>query len=496
MASDPSNLEEQQQTETIEADTFAQLIQRDFKPRSDESRSRIETAVATLAQQALEGTVKMGDDVFSTVDALVSELDRKLSQQMNAILHHPEFQELESAWRGLDYLVSNTETSTDLKIRVFNVSKSELGTMFKEYRNAAWDQSPLFKKVYEQEFGQLGGDPYGCFVCDMHFDYSSKDLNIMKGLAKIGSAAHAPVIAAADSNLINMDSWTEINDPRDLANRFDTMEHQAWNAFRKSDDSKYLALTMPRVLGRSIYSTNDNPIEEFAFDEVTNGEHDKHLWINSSYALGVRINAAFREYGWCTRIRGVEAGGTVEGLPMAIHPTDDGGVDQKCPTEVAIPDRREAELSELGLMPLIHRKNTTDATFMGAQTVHKPAKYDDAQATANARMAARLPYLFASCRFAHYLKCMVRDWVGLSKEGPELEAELSDWVHQYVTADPEGAGEETRARFPLKAASVKVEPDPENPGYYKSRFLFVPHHQLEGMDISVSMVSQLSQGKS
>ncbi len=436
----------------------------------------------------------MGDDVFSTIDAMIAEIDRKLSDQMNAILHHPEFQALESAWRGLDYLVSKSETGQDLKIRVMNVSTSELSGMFKQYRGNAWDQSPLFKKVYEQEFGTLGGQPFGAFVCDMYFDHTSKNLNIMKGLARIGAAAHAPMIAAADSNLLGMDRWTELSDPRDLANRFDTQEHLAWNSFRASDDSKYLALTMPRILGRATYTMKDNPIEEFAFDEVTDGAHDKHLWINSAYAMGVRINAAFREYGWCTKIRGVESGGTVTDLPLTTFETDDGGVDQKCPVEVSIPDRREAELSAIGLLPLCHRKNSTDATFVGAQTVHKPTKYDDPKATANAQMAARLPYIFASTRFAHYLKCMVRDWIGGTREGPQLQAELSDWVHQYVTADPDSASEEVKAKLPLKRAEVTVEPDPENPGYYKSRFLFVPHHQLEGMDISVSMVSQLPMG--
>ncbi len=496
MATDAGKLEEGQEAqEAIAFDDFAELIQRDFKPRTDDSRDKIQEAVGTLAQQALSGAVKMGDDVFSTIDRMVAEIDSKMSDQMNAILHNPEFQELESAWRGLDYLVSNSETGQDLKIRVLNISRSELSSMFKQYRGTAWDQSPLFKKVYEHEFGQLGGQPYGAFVCDLQFDHTSKDLNVMKGLARIGAAAHAPMIAAADSNLIGMDDWTEVSDPRDLANRFDTTEHQAWNSFRSSDDSKYLALTMPRILGRATYTVKDNPIEEFEFDEVTNGDHDKHLWVNSAYAMGVRINSAFREYGWCTRIRGVESGGTVTDLPMATFPTDEGGVDQKCPTEVAISDRREAELSDLGLLPLIHRKGTTDATFIGAQTVHKPAKYDDPNATANARLAARLPYLFASCRFAHYLKCMVRDWVGGTREGPQLQADLSDWVHQYVTADPDSSSEETKARLPLKRAEVKVEPDPENPGYYKSRFLFVPHHQLEGMDVSVSMVSQLPQGQ-
>ena len=483
--------EQAAEAESIAFDDFSSLIQRDFKPKNDESRDKIQAAVATLAQQALEDATTISDDVFSTVDAMVHEIDKKLSKQLNAIMHHKEFQELESAWRGLDYLVSNSESGKDLKIRVMNVSHSELSKMFRQYRGAAFDQSPLFKKIYENEFGQLGGAPYGSIVCDYHFDHSSVDLNVMQGLAKIGAAAHAPVIAAADSNLLNMDSWMEVSDPRDLANRFTTTDHAAWNTFRESDDSKYLALTMPRILGRAIYDAKDNPIDEFEYTEVTNGEHDKHLWINSSYAMGVRVNSAFREYGWCTRIRGVEAGGTVEDLPIAKFETDDGGVDMKCPTEVAISDRREAELASLGLMPLIHRKNTSKATFIGAQTVHKPAAYDNPDATANAKLASRLPYIFASCRFAHYLKCMVRDWVGSSREGPQLEADLSDWVHQYVTADPDSASEETKARLPLKRAEVKVFPDPENPGYYKSRFLFVPHHQLEGIDVSVSMVSQL-----
>ncbi len=477
--------------ETMEIDEFSALIQRDFKPKDDKGRDKIQAAVATLAQQALQDTAKIGDDVFSTVGALVSEIDQKLSAQLNSILHHPEFQEIESTWRGLDYLVSGSETGKDLKIRVMNISRSELSSTFKQYRGAAWDQSPLFKKVYENEFGQLGGEPYGAFVCDYQFDHSPKDLAIMKGLARIGAASHAPILSAAGSDLLNMDDWTEVSDPRDLANRFSTTDHMAWNAFRDSDDSKYLALTMPRILGREIYDARDNPIDEFEFTEVTGGQHDKHLWVNSAYAMGVRVNAAFQEFGWCTRIRGVESGGTVEDLPNSTFATDDGGVDQKCPTEVAISDRREAELSELGIMALVHRKNTNKATFIGAQTVHSPQKYDNEQATANAQLASRLPYIFASCRFAHYLKCMVRDWVGSSREGPQLEADLSDWIHQYVTADPDSASEETKARLPLKSAEVKVEADPENPGYYRSRFLFVPHHQLEGMDVSVSMVSQL-----
>lgn len=491
MASGPLQETGAQATEALAIDDFSALLQKEFKPKDDEKKSQIMNAVATLAQQALADARIIGDDVFATVDAMRAELDRKLSEQMNAILHHPDFQKLESAWRGLNYLVSKSETGKDLKIRVLNIGKDECLKVFRQYPNTAWDQSPLFKKIYESEFGQLGGEPYGSFVCDYEFDHGSADLTVMKGLAKIGGAAHAPIIAASNSQLLGMDSWTELGDPRDLAGRFSGSDYAAWRAFRETDDAKYLALTMPRFLGRELYDPKDNPIEEFHFSEVTEGEHDNHLWLNASYALGVRINSAFREYGWCTRIRGVESGGRVTDLPLATFPTDEGGVDQKCPTEIAISDRREAELSELGMIAMIHRKNTTDAVFIGAQTCYSPPAYGNPDATANARLAARLPYVFASSRFAHYLKCMVRDWVGGSREEGQLQADLSDWVHQYVDAAPESSSEETKARLPLKRAEVKVEADPENPGYYKSRFLFVPHHQMEGMDVSVSMVSRL-----
>ena len=477
--------------EPIQLDDFTQLLQKEFKPNDQARTNRIESAVQTLAQQALADTALIGDDVFTTLDALRAALDRKLSEQVNKILHHPEFQALESAWRGLSYLVFNTSTGKDLKIRVLNISKDECRKMFKQYKDAAWDQSPLFKKIYEAEFGQLGGQPYGAFVCDYSFDHSAPDLEVMKGLAKIGAAAHAPFVAAAGPGLLGMDSWQELANPRDLGKLFDATDYAAWRSFRESSDSRYMALTMPRFLGRVTYGAKTDPVEEFDFEEDTDGAHDGHLWVNSSYAMGVRITEAFATWGWCTRIRGVESGGTVEGLPTACFPTDDGGVDMKCPTEIAISDRREAELSKSGLLALIHRKNTDKATFIGAQTIHSPKVYDDPAATANANLSARLPYIFASCRFAHYLKCMVRDWIGGNKEAPQLNYELNRWISQYVDAQPESSSEETKARLPLKDAKIEIIPDEENPGYYKGKFLFVPHYQLEGMDVSLSMVSRL-----
>jgi type VI secretion system protein ImpC len=483
-------------TVELASDDFASLLQREFRPTSPERGVRIEQAVQTLAQQALIDTDVVSDDVFETIDGLIGALDRKLSEQINEIIHNESFQQLESAWRGLAYLVDNTATGTDLKIKVMNVSKAEVGSMLRQYKGTAWDQSPLFKKIYEDEFGKLGGNPFGAFVCDYYFDHSTADLDIMKGLTKIGAAAHAPIISAAAPSILGMESWQELANPRDLAKQFEAVEYAGWRSFRETNDSRYLALTMPRVLGRPLYGEQGEPVEGFQFEEDTDGgAHDKHLWINAGYGLATRITDAFREYGWCTRIRGVQAGGTLEDLPVAIFPTDDGGTDQKCPTEIAISDRRDGELSASGFMALIHRKNTDQATFIGAQTVHKAAVYQDPGATQNANLAARLPYLFASCRFAHYLKCMVRDWVGRARDAESLERELRTWVMQYVDGQPENSSEATQARKPLKGADISITPDEENPGYYKGVFRFLPHYQFEGMDVSLSMVSRLPKGR-
>lgn len=483
------------EAQTVALDDFASLIQKEFKPTDDARASRIELAVQTLAQQALSDVNVIGDDVFTTLDAMRAALDKKLTDQVNQIIHHEDFQKMESAWRGLNYMVMNTSTGKDLKIRVLNISKEECRKMFRQFRDAAWDQSPLFKKVYEAEFGQLGGQPYGAFVCDYAFDHSAPDLEVLKGLAKIGGAAHAPIISAAAPGLLGMESWQELANPRDLAKQFDATDYVAWRAFRESPDSRYLALTMPRFLGRPIYGAKTEPVDQFDFEEdVGGGEHDKHLWVNAAYAMGVRITEAFKTYGWCTRIRGVESGGTVEGLPTATFPTDDGGTDLKCPTEIAISDRREAELSKAGLLALVHRKNTDQATFIGGQTLNQPLAYEDPAASANANLSARLPYLFASCRFAHYLKCMVRDWVGGNREAPQLSRDLNDWISQYIDGAPLTSSEETKARLPLKGAHIEIVADEENPGYYKGKFMFQPHYQLEGMDISLSMTSRLPGG--
>lgn len=471
---------------------FAALLQKEFKPRSDEAKSAVEAAVQTLAQQALSQTQLIGADVTQSIQAIIAAIDAKLTEQVNRIIHNPEYQQLESAWRGLHYMVSNTETDENLKIRVMDISKKELAKNLKKFKGTAWDQSPIFKKVYEQEYGQFGGEPFGAIVGDYHFDQTAPDVELLGEMAKIGAAAHAPFITGASPNLMQMESWRELANPRDLTKIFLTPEYAAWRSLRESDDSKYLGLCMPRFLARSPYGANTNPVEEFDFEEDTAGaDHGKYAWANAAYAMATNINRSYKLYGWGSRIRGIESGGAVEGLPMHTFPSDDGGVDQKCPTEIAISDRREAELSKAGLLSLIHRKNSDFAAFIGAQSLNKPAEYDDADATANANLAARLPYLFACNRFAHYLKCIVRDKVGSFKERDEMQRWLNRWIMNYVDGDPANSSEITKAKKPLAAAEVIVEEVEGNPGYYTSKFFLRPHYQLEGLTVSLRLVSKL-----
>lgn len=480
----------------VEADQFAELLHKQFRPKTDRARAEVERAVQTLAEQALRETTVVSDDVVGTIKAIIAEIDKKLTDQVNLILHNEKFQQLESAWRGLHYLVNNTETDEMLKIRVLNVSKKDLGKTLKKYKGASWDQSPIFKKLYEQEYGQLGGEPYGCLVGDYHFDHTPGDVELLGQMAQVAAAAHAPFIAGAGPTLMGMDSWQELANPRDLGKIFAAPDYAAWRSLRESDDAKYLGLAMPRFLARIPYGAKTDPVEEFDFEEETGGgDSSRYCWANSAYSMAVNINRSFKLYGWCSSIRGVESGGAVEGLPVHTFPSDDGGVDMKCPTEIAISDRREAELANCGLMPLIHRKNTDVAAFIGAQSLQKPQEYTDPDATANARIAARLPYLFASSRFAHFLKCMVRDKVGSFKERADMERYLSDWIKGYVLPNPESAGERSRAEKPLAGAEVTVSEIEGNPGYYAAKFYLRPHYQLEGVSVTMSLVSRLPSQK-
>ncbi|AOY90877.1 EvpB family type VI secretion protein [Cupriavidus sp. USMAA2-4] len=471
---------------------FAALINREFSPKTDQAREAVDLAVKTLAEQALASSFTMSDDAYKSIEAIIGAIDKKLSAQINLILHHEDFQKLESAWRGLHHLVSNTETDDKLRIRVMDVSKEELRRTLRRYKGIGWDQSPFFKRIYEEEYGQLGGEPYGCLVADYYFDHTPPDVELLGSLAKISAAAHAPFIAGASPSVLQMDSWQELANPRDLSKIFQNLEYAPWNSLRNSEDARYVGLAMPRFLSRLPYGIKTNPVDEFDFEEDTDGaDHRKYTWSNAAYAMAVNINRSFKLYGWCTLIRGVESGGVVEDLPCHTFPTDDGGVDMKCPTEIAISDRREAELSKNGFISLVHRKNTDYAAFIGAQSLQRPAEYYDADATANANLSARLPYLFACSRFAHYLKCIVRDKIGAFKEREDMQRWLNEWIMNYVDADPANSSQETKARRPLAAAEVVVEETEGNPGYYSAKFFLRPHFQLEGLTVSLRLVARL-----
>jgi type VI secretion system protein ImpC len=477
--------------QTKDLEEFSQLLKQSFRPRTERAESELVNAISTLIREALTDSTVIKNDVVDTIESIIAGLDEKLSLQINEILHAPEFQQIESAWRGLQYLVFNSETDAMLKIRVMNVSKDELYAHLRRYPSAAWDQSPLFKRVYEEEFGQIGGQPYGCLIGDYQFSHKAKDVQLLRDLCKIAAAAHAPFIAAAAPSLMGMNSWAELSNPRDLSKIFDKPDYAAWNGLRDSDDAKYLGLCLPRVLARLPYGAKSEP--ESVFKEETEGRTaEKYAWMNAAYVMASNINRAFKEYRWCSRICGVESGGEVDNLPTHTFPTDDGGIDLKCPTEIAISERSEAELAKSGLMPLIHRKNTDRAAFIGAQSLMRPEPYqNNPEATASSNLAARLPYMFAVSRFAHYLKCMVRDKVGSYKEQEQLQKWMHNWIQDYVDGDPVNSTEETRACRPLADANITIAQNEENPGYYTATFELRPHYQLEGMEIGLRLVSRL-----
>ncbi|MCX7099554.1 MAG: type VI secretion system contractile sheath large subunit [Methylococcales bacterium] len=475
---------------------FSLLLNKEFKPKSDRAKAEVENAVQTLAEYVLKDVTVVSDSAVVSIESIIAQLDKKLTEQVNLILHHEDFQKLEGTWRGLHYMVNNTETDEMLKIRVMNISKKDLGKTLKRFKGTAWDQSPLFKKLYEEEYGQFGGQPFGCLMGDYHFDHSPQDVELLAQIAQISAASHAPFIAGVAPSTLQMDSWSELANPRDLSKIFSTPDYAAWRTLRESDDAKYIGLAMPRFLSRLPYGAKTDPVDEFDFEEDTEAANSKnYTWSNAAYAMATNINRSFKLYGWCSRIRGIESGGAVENLPVHSFPTDDGGVDMKCPTEIAISDRREAELAKAGFMPLVHKKNSDFAAFIGAQSLQKPAEYNDPDATANANLAARLPYLFATCRFAHYLKCIVRDKVGSFKSRTEMERWLNEWVLNYVDGDPEHSSESTKATKPLAAAEVVVEEVEGNPGYYTSKFFLKPHYQLEGLTVSLRLISKLPSAK-
>lgn len=494
---------EQQQVATpersalAELDEFSDILHQTIKPRTDRAAQEVDNAVVALAREALNDQTLIAEDVIDTIGAMLARIDAKLSDQVNAIMHHEEFQKLESSWLGLAYTVNHSETDSTLRVKVMNASKSELQRMMRRFPGAKWDKSPLHQRVYESEFGTLGGKPFGAIVGDYYFDHTAADVALLRDLSKVAAAAHAPFMAAAAPTLLGLDNWSELGVPPDLSEIFDLPEYADWNAMRDSQNSRYLALVAPRVLARSPYGQSSGlTVEEFGFEEETDG-HDgsKYAWMNAAHAMAVNINRAHKEYGWTVQIRGVQSGGEVLDLPTPVFETGEGTKETKIPTEVSITDRREGELSKAGLIGLVHRKHTNKAAFIGAQTLYRPKKYVDDLATASDNMSARLPYIFAVSRFSHYLKCMVRDKIGQSPDRTQLQNSLQTWINKYVAANPESASEKEKAKKPLAGARVEVVEDEENPGYYMGKFYLKPHFQLEGMDIGMSLVSKLPKGK-
>jgi type VI secretion system protein ImpC len=458
---------------------------------------RAQELLKTLTAQALAGEVTFDKNLGATINKAIAAIDAKISKQLNAIMHHENFQKLEGTWRGLNYLVMNSETSSMLKIRMMNVSKREL---YKDISKAVeFDQSNIFKKIYENEFGSPGGEPYGALIGDYEFTNHPEDIELLSGMSNVAAAAFAPFVSAASPKLFGFDDYTELSKPRDLEKIFDTIEYAKWRSYRDSDDSRFVTLTMPRTLARLPYGAATTPVEEFDYEEapLENGapkpmSHSEYSWMNSSYVLGARLTAAFSQYGWCTAIRGAEGGGKVDNLPSHVFTSDDGDADQKCPTEIGITDRREAELSKLGFLPLCHYKNTDYAVFFGAQTTQKPKKYDRPEATANAAISARLPYIMASSRFAHYLKIMGRDKVGSFMEASDCEDWLNRWILNYVNGNA-AAGQDMKARYPLAEAKIQVKEIPGKPGSYNAVAHLRPWLQMEELTTSLRMVARIPQ---
>jgi type VI secretion system protein ImpC len=451
------------------------------------------SAVETLAAHLARDPWLLERGVRAALEAVVAGIDQVLSQQLNAILHAPEFQALEASWRGLHLLVRGADKELGVKIRVLNISRRELARTMRKFRGGAWDQSPLFRRVYDEEFGQLGGEPYGLLIGDYDFGHRAEDASLLSDMAMIAAAAHAPFITAAAPHLLQMESWSEIGNPRDLLRVTSTPEYTAWRALREQQDARYLGLCMPRFLARLPYGAVTDPLDAFAFEEDTEGpDTSRLLWANPAWAFAANVARAFAEYGWCCRIRGVDRGGVVAGLPVMHHPTADGNVDRRTVTESCISEKREAELASLGLIPLVHRKNSDVAAFISAQSVHRPQIFDDPDATANANLSARLPYLFASCRFAHYLKCMVRDKIGSGMSRTQLQAWLSEWLLGYVDGSPETSSEDFKAAHPLSAGKVTLDDIADRPGHFEAKVFLTPHYQLEGLSVALRLTSHIA----
>ncbi|WP_188151040.1 type VI secretion system contractile sheath large subunit [Teredinibacter waterburyi] len=492
-----ANNEEQKQAEAQETESqeFSFLEQAIGATRQT-PRDETEALLRTLTAEATKGTVKWDKNLSITINNAIAAIDAAMSKQLAAIMHNEKFQKLEGSWRGLNHLVSNSETGSQLKIRMLNITKKEISRDLE--KAVEFDQSQTFKKIYESEFGTAGGEPYAALIGDFEFSSHPDDISLLSKMSNVAAAGFCPFISATAPTMFGFDSFTELSKPRDLEKIFDSAEYIQWRSFRESDDSRFVTLTMPRVLARLPYGSATKPVEEFNYEEAPVGadgkhieaDHDSYCWMNAAYAMGTTLTQAYAEHGWCTSIRGAEGGGKVHGLPSHTFVSDDGDVDQKCPTEIGITDRREAELSKLGFLPLCHYKNTDYAVFFGAQTSQKPKKFDNPDATANAAISARLPYIMATSRIAHFLKVMARDKIGSFMEADEAEVWLNRWISNYVNGSP-GASADMKAKYPLAEARVEVREVPGQPGVFNAIAYMRPWLQMEELTASLRLVANI-----
>ena len=481
--------EAQVEEQVQEVSLLDQILTEGKMARDDFQKEQAKDMIGEFVNQVMSGTLTMSKNMDVAINARIAEIDRLLSAQMNEIMHHEEFQKLEGSWRGLHHLVKNSLTGTMLKIRVMSVTKKEL---LKDFERALeFDQSAMFKKVYEEEYGTFGGAPYGALIGDYEFGNHPQDLALLESLSQVAAAAHAPFISAASSEMFGWDEFSEMTEVRDISKIFDRTEYAKWRSFRESEDSRYVGLTLPHVLGRVPYGAATKPTENFNYEEDVDGtNHKKYLWSNAAYAMGTRLTEAFSMHNWCVAIRGVEGGGLVDGLPTHTFETDEGEVAMKCPTEVAITDRREKEFSDNGFIPLVHCKGTDYAAFFATQSANKAKKYDTDSANANARLSTQLQYIFAVSRFAHYLKSMMRDKIGSFMSRQEAQIFLNRWISKYVLEN-DVAPASQKAKYPLREARVDVTEVPGKPGCYRAVAFLRPHFQLDELSVSLRLVADL-----
>jgi len=477
---------------TEEVSLLDQIVQEGRLARDPAARERGKNLVKEFVSQVLEGAMTVSKDAEAMINARIAQIDHLVSIQLNEVLHHPDFQKLEGTWRGLKYLMDQSETSDKLKIKIMNTSKKDL--LRDLQRAPEFDQSALFKKVYEEEYGIFGGAPFAALIGDYEFGRGPEDVELLEKVAQVASAAHAPFLSAAGPDMLNMESFTALDAPRDMAKIFDSSEFAKWKSFRQSEDSRYIGLTLPHVLMRLPYGKNGIQVDGFNYEEAVDGsDHSKYLWGNAAFALGARLTQAFALYGWCAAIRGVEGGGLVEGLPTHTFTTDSGDVALKCPTESPVTDRREKELADLGFIPLVHCKGTDYAAFFSVQSCQKQKMYDKEEANANARLSTQLPYILAISRFAHYMKAMMRDKIGSFMSRSECEDFLTRWILQYVVGN-DNVAPEVKARKPLRDAKVEVVEVPGKPGVYRAVAFLKPHFQLDELSVSLRLVADLPKG--